>query len=197
MSKYLKSLVGGGIAVFVAGAIVAQTPALTRTMVTKADVSVPGREAVVARVEIAPAGVAGWHTHPGDEISYIMEGEATVMMAGQPPRKVAAGEGFVIPAGTSCTTPRTTVRPRSSSSVVYVVRRRANPSHRRLPLLRSSAATPRSRLNCPQAQREDLCQAQPAETGALPDRREVGRGIEKQLGDQRLGGSRRWIAEMT
>jgi quercetin dioxygenase-like cupin family protein len=60
---------------------------------------VPGREAVVARVEIAPAGVAGWHTHPGDEISYIMDGEATVMMAGQPPRKVAAGEGFVIPAG--------------------------------------------------------------------------------------------------
>jgi quercetin dioxygenase-like cupin family protein len=99
MIKYLRSLVGGGIAVFVAGAIVAQPSALTRTMVTKADVSVPGREAVVARVEIAPAGVAGWHTHPGDEISYIMDGEATVMMAGQPPRKVAAGEGFVIPAG--------------------------------------------------------------------------------------------------
>ena len=99
MIKYLRSLVIGGIAVVVGGAIVAQTSALTRTMVIKADVSVPGREAVVARVEIAPAGVAGWHTHPGDEISYIMDGEATLMMAGQPPRKVAAGEGFVIPAG--------------------------------------------------------------------------------------------------
>jgi quercetin dioxygenase-like cupin family protein len=83
-----------------AGVIVAQAPGLTRTMVTRADVSVPGREAVVARVEIAPGGVAGWHTHPGDEITYLMEGEATLMIAGQPNRKVSAGEGFVIPAGT-------------------------------------------------------------------------------------------------
>jgi quercetin dioxygenase-like cupin family protein len=81
------------------GVIFAQNPGLTRTIVTKADVSVPNREAVVARVEVAPGGVAGWHTHPGDEISYVIDGEATLMIAGQPPRKVAAGEGFVIPAG--------------------------------------------------------------------------------------------------
>ena len=37
--------------------------------------------------------------HPGDEISYIIEGEATLMLAGQPPRQVKGGEGFVIPAG--------------------------------------------------------------------------------------------------
>jgi len=79
--------------------IVAQAPGLTRTLVTRADVSVPGREAVIARVEVAPGGVAGWHTHPGDEISYISEGEATLLIAGQPPRKVSAGQGFVIPAG--------------------------------------------------------------------------------------------------
>ncbi len=82
-----------------AGVLVAQAPALTRQLVVKADVSVPGREAVVARVEVAPGGVAGWHTHPGDEISYVMEGEATLLMAGQAPRQVKAGEGFVIPAG--------------------------------------------------------------------------------------------------
>ena len=99
MIKHMKGLVAGGILLAAAGAIVAQTSALTRTMVTKADVSVPGREAVIARVEVAPGGVAGWHTHPGDEISYIVEGEATLMVAGQAPRKVKAGEGFVIPAG--------------------------------------------------------------------------------------------------
>ena len=100
MAKHFKTVVVGAVILAAGGIIVAQTPALTRTMITKADVSVPGREAVVARVEIAPGGVAGWHTHPGDEISYIMEGAATVMIAGQPPRQVAAGEGFVIPAGT-------------------------------------------------------------------------------------------------
>ena len=99
MSKHLKRAALGLALVAFAGVIVAQAPALTRTIVTRADVSVPGREAVVARVEIAPGGVAGWHTHPGDEISYVLEGESTLLVSGQPPRMVAAGESFVIPAG--------------------------------------------------------------------------------------------------
>jgi quercetin dioxygenase-like cupin family protein len=87
-------------ALMLAGAALAQPTALQRTIVQTQDVSVPGREAVVARVEIAPAGVAGWHTHPGDEISYIMEGEVELLIAGKPSRVYKAGEGFVIPAGT-------------------------------------------------------------------------------------------------
>jgi quercetin dioxygenase-like cupin family protein len=82
------------------GTLLAQNPALVRTTIARGDVSVPDREAVLARVEIAPGGVAGWHTHPGDEISYVVEGETVLMIAGQPPRKVLAGQGFVIPAGT-------------------------------------------------------------------------------------------------
>jgi quercetin dioxygenase-like cupin family protein len=99
MVKRIKGILAGAALVAFVGVVVAQIPGLTRTIVTKADVSVPGREAVVARVEVAPGGTAGWHTHPGDEISYVIEGEPTLMVAGQAPRKVAAGEGFVIPAG--------------------------------------------------------------------------------------------------
>ena len=99
MAKVFKHIAAGIALVVFAGVIVAQVPALTRTIVLKADVSVPGREAVIARVEVAPGGVAGWHTHPGDEISYITEGESMLLVAGQPPRKVSAGEAFVIPAG--------------------------------------------------------------------------------------------------
>jgi quercetin dioxygenase-like cupin family protein len=76
-----------------------QNPGIQRTVVHKADVSVPGREAVIARVEVAPGASAGRHTHPGDEISYVVEGEGEIIIDGQPPRKVKAGEGFVIPAG--------------------------------------------------------------------------------------------------
>jgi len=99
MSKLSNRWFAAGLLLGLAAAGIAQAPALTRTIVTRADVSVPGREAVVARVEIASGGVAGWHTHPGDEISYVTDGEVTLMVAGQPPRKVVAGEGFVIPAG--------------------------------------------------------------------------------------------------
>lgn len=91
-------LVGVGLAL-VAGTLFAQASGLTRTMVGRADVSVPGREAVIARVEVSPGTYAGRHTHPGDEISYILEGEAELLVDGQPPRIVKAGESFVIPAG--------------------------------------------------------------------------------------------------
>ncbi len=85
--------------VIAAGALFAQNTGIQRTVVKKGDVSVPGREAVIARVEIAPGSFAGRHTHPGDEISYILEGEGEVLVEGQPPLKVKPGDGFVIPAG--------------------------------------------------------------------------------------------------
>ena len=92
------ALVGAGLAL-VAGTLFAQASGLTRTLVGRADVSVPGREAVIARVEVSPGTYAGRHTHPGDEISYVLEGEAELLIDGQPPRIVKAGESFVIPAG--------------------------------------------------------------------------------------------------
>jgi quercetin dioxygenase-like cupin family protein len=99
-STTLRTLfVGAGLAV-AAGALLAQASGLTRTLVGRGDVSVAGREAVVARVEVAPGARAGRHTHPGDEISYVLEGEAQLLIDGQPPRTVKAGESFVIPAGT-------------------------------------------------------------------------------------------------
>jgi quercetin dioxygenase-like cupin family protein len=51
------------------------------------------------RGEIEPGVSAPRHTHPGDEISYILEGEAELLIDGEPPRAVKAGEAFVIPAG--------------------------------------------------------------------------------------------------
>lgn len=81
------------------GAAPAQSGGIRRTPVLKADVSVPGREAVVVRAEIDPGSTAGRHTHPGDEISYILEGEAELLIDGEPPRTVRAGEALVIPAG--------------------------------------------------------------------------------------------------
>jgi quercetin dioxygenase-like cupin family protein len=100
MTPLVKRIIVGVALAAAAGIIVAQSPALTRTIVAKGDLSaVPGREAVVARVEVAPGGVGGWHTHPGEEVAYITEGEAMLLMAGQPPRRMSAGDAVVIPAG--------------------------------------------------------------------------------------------------
>jgi len=84
----------------VAGAAFSQASGIHRTVVQKGDVSVPGREAVVARVEIDPGAAAGRHSHPGDEISYVLEGEGELRIDGEDPRRVKAGDAFVIPANT-------------------------------------------------------------------------------------------------
>jgi len=81
-------------------AFFAQNTGIQRTVVKRADVSVPGREAVITRVEIAPGASAGRHTHPGDEISYVLDGEGEILMDGQAPLKVKSGDGFVVPGGT-------------------------------------------------------------------------------------------------
>jgi quercetin dioxygenase-like cupin family protein len=99
LKQHATALVIGGLLTLAASAIFAQASGLSRVLVGRADVSVPGREAVVARVEVAPGAKAGRHTHPGDEISYVMEGEATLLVDGQPPKLVKAGESFVVPAG--------------------------------------------------------------------------------------------------
>lgn len=72
---------------------------IKRTPVLTADVAAPGHEAIIVRGEIDPGVSAPRHTHPGDEISYILEGEAELLVDGEPPRVVKAGEAFVIPAG--------------------------------------------------------------------------------------------------
>ena len=94
------AVAAGACAFALAGVLFAQAPGIQRTIVAKADVSVPGREAVVASVEIAPGGVADWHTHPGDEATLVIQGEIEVFMAGKPAHTYKGGEGFVIPAGT-------------------------------------------------------------------------------------------------
>ncbi|HVY95305.1 MAG TPA: cupin domain-containing protein [Bryobacteraceae bacterium] len=96
MKKILSWTAG---AVLITAALFAQKPGISRTILTRRDISVPGREAVVARVEIAPNAYAGRHTHPGEEISYILEGEGEILIEGQPPLKVKAGDSFIIPAG--------------------------------------------------------------------------------------------------
>ncbi|MES1260235.1 MAG: cupin domain-containing protein [Acidobacteriota bacterium] len=80
-------------------ALLSQNPGIQRTVVLKKDISAPGREAVVARVEIAPGSFVGRHTHAGEEISYVMEGDLEVLVEGQPPLEVKTGGAFIIPAG--------------------------------------------------------------------------------------------------
>ena len=82
-----------------AAALAAQQPTVTRTVLQRADISVPGREVVTAKAELPIGGSTGRHTHPGEEISYVLEGTLTVDVEGAPTRTLKAGDAFLVPAG--------------------------------------------------------------------------------------------------
>lgn len=87
-----------GLAALLAAA--SATAQIRRTEVSRADVSASNHEAVVMKVELDAGKNAGRHTHPGDEISYLLEGDGELLIDGETARHVRAGEAIVIKAGT-------------------------------------------------------------------------------------------------
>ena len=50
-----------------------------------------GYKTVTGLAEIAPGGASGAHTHPGIETGYVLEGEALMIVEGQPDRTLKSG----------------------------------------------------------------------------------------------------------
>ena len=101
------NLIAGGLtAALFATALIgiqAQAPAapaaFKRTVLQQADLSAPGREVVQALAEVQPGGAAGRHTHPGEEIAYVLAGPIVIEIDGKPAKTLQTGDVFLIPAG--------------------------------------------------------------------------------------------------
>jgi quercetin dioxygenase-like cupin family protein len=78
----------------------AQQTGIKRTDLQRHDLSAPGREAIQVRVDFAPGAAFGRHTHPGEEIIYVLEGSLEYQIEGKPPVTLKAGDVLFIPAGT-------------------------------------------------------------------------------------------------
>ncbi|WOH54658.1 cupin domain-containing protein [Bradyrhizobium sp. sBnM-33] len=94
------------MAAIVAGAVLtpfaapAQQAGVTRTDLQRHDLSAFGREAIQVRVDLAPGVAFGKHTHPGEEIIYVLEGQLEYQLGDKPPVTLKAGDVLFIPAGT-------------------------------------------------------------------------------------------------
>ena len=78
----------------------AQQAGFKRTVIQQADLSVPGREVTTAIAEFQPGATVGRHTHPGEEVGYVLEGTLVLEQQGKPAVTLGAGKTFFIPAGT-------------------------------------------------------------------------------------------------
>ena len=89
-------IAASGLALHVARA---QLPGIKRTDLQRHDLSVPGREVVQVRVDFAPGVAFGKHSHPGEEIVYVVEGSLMLDVQGVGPKNYSAGDGFQVPTG--------------------------------------------------------------------------------------------------
>jgi len=80
-------------------ALAQQTQAIKRTPLQKFDVPGTNYETVIGIAEIAPNVNVGRHTHPGPESGYMLEGDFTLLVEGQPPLPLKAGDSYKVPSG--------------------------------------------------------------------------------------------------
>lgn len=72
---------------------------LQRTDLLKNDIDVAGHEAVQVRVDFAPGVVAPKHSHPGEELAYVLKGTLEYKLEGRQPVTLTAGQSLFIPSG--------------------------------------------------------------------------------------------------
>jgi quercetin dioxygenase-like cupin family protein len=56
-----------------------------------------GGSLMIGQFTFAPGGMAAWHSHPAEQISYIVSGEIDFFIEGSEPRRLTAGCSFYIP----------------------------------------------------------------------------------------------------
>ena len=72
---------------------------IKRTDVQTSALSIPGREAVQQLVELESGVVVAKHTHPGEEVTVVLDGTLLLEVAGKPTTTLKAGQGFTVPGG--------------------------------------------------------------------------------------------------
>lgn len=103
----ISKLVAAAATAMIAGSALAMTPVtvpgsapgVTRTDLQRHDLRAHGRETLQTRIDIAPGVTAPWHTHPGEEIIYVLEGSLEYQLKGQAPVVLKAGDVLFVPHG--------------------------------------------------------------------------------------------------
>lgn len=88
----------GIIAFLIPNQLAAQT-GIKRTDLQKHDLSIPGRETVQAKIDFEPHTAFGKHSHPGEEVIYVLEGSLEYQINEEQPITLKAGDVLFIPAG--------------------------------------------------------------------------------------------------
>jgi len=93
-----KTLLALSVIAFACTGAFAQQGGIKRTPLQKVEFP-DGYVTVTGIAEVPSGGAAGRHSHPGIETGYVLDGEADLLIDGQPPLHLKAGDSYQIPAG--------------------------------------------------------------------------------------------------
>ena len=104
MEKYRKIIFSATLAIGLSAFIApfstfAQKRGITRTNHQRNDISIPGYETIQASIAFEPGVQFGMHSHPGEEVIYVLKGTFEYQIEGEKPVRLKAGDVFFIPAG--------------------------------------------------------------------------------------------------
>jgi quercetin dioxygenase-like cupin family protein len=99
----------------------AEQPGINRIDVLQHDLSYARREVIQVRVDFEPGTVSRRHSHPGEEIAYVLEGTLEYRVDGNPPITLKAGDALFIPSGATHAA-RNAGAGNASELVTYLVR---------------------------------------------------------------------------
>ena len=81
------------------GSALAQQLVIKRTELQRYDLSVSRREVIQVRIDFSAGSKFGKHSHPGEEVIYVLEGLIEYEVVGKTPVILKAGDVLFIPAG--------------------------------------------------------------------------------------------------
>ena len=99
--KFLTGLVAVALIMTITVKLQAQQSGIKRTDLQRYDLSSPGREVIQVRVDFDAGTAFGKHSHPGEEIIYVIEGLLEYQVEGKPPVILKAGDVLFVPARTN------------------------------------------------------------------------------------------------
>jgi quercetin dioxygenase-like cupin family protein len=99
LTMVLGTVVALAVVALGARTLQAQQPGFKRVPLMQHDISIANHETVVARGEFSPGAATPRHTHPGDEVGFVLEGTVVMEMDGKPPATLKAGDVFFVPVG--------------------------------------------------------------------------------------------------
>ncbi|MDQ0064873.1 cupin domain-containing protein [Chryseobacterium lathyri] len=104
------------------GTAYAQQSGVTRTDLQRHTIEAAGYETIQARIDLEPGTSVSMHSHPGEEVIYVLEGIFEYQLEGEKPVVLKAGEVLFVPAGRNHSA-KNIGKVKASELATYIVRK--------------------------------------------------------------------------